>query len=156
MPQDVISDPGSNLKEMLQAQCLMGVALFTASLSWQDKPDAVLAILAFCIFFATSVTALLSLIEGRLHAKAGKPLLRICLPATGVFGFSATLFVAAGFAGFALLVFLAGFLVAGYRRHATDGPFNLIPATALDVGLAGGLGATLAGLFLILLGWTFV
>lgn len=146
-------DVSPDERNMRQALALFGLALVVGPFAWQGKPDLILAIFSFCVFLATSVAVTLFLIEDWLQKDGPLRLSRICLPATGILAFSASLFLAAGYPGWATFTFALAGVVAAYRKLRTEGPFNLIPATALDVSLAGGAGTALGGMFLILLGW---
>lgn len=147
-------DASPDERDIRQALGLFGAALVVGSFAWQDKPDLILAVFSFCVFLATSVAVTLFLIEDLVRKDGGVCLTRVCLPATGILAFSASLFLAAGYPGWAVSAFAVAGMLAAYRTFRTDGAFNLIPSTALDVSLAGGAGCALGGIFIILLGWT--
>ena len=137
-------------REAVQALGLMTTSLLVVALIGLDGTQAVLGIVAFCIALMIAVAGTLFLIEGRVHAERPTPLLRFCLPAVGVLGFSIALFAAAGLWTLAALVCGLAFGFSAYRRSRAQGNFNLIPLAALDLGLAGGIGASTGGVMLIL------
>lgn len=149
MPENAGVEAIYSRREAGRALGLMTGALCMAAIVGEEKQAVALAVFSFCILLMTLVATTLFLLEGRLQR--GKPdrLPGFCLPATGMLGFSAALFVAAGSWVLTTLAFLVAVFLAAYRRGAKQGAFNLIPATALDLGLAGGIGAAGAGILLV-------
>lgn len=141
----------SSLADALQALGLMSGALGMAAVIGQEKQAVVLAVFSFCVLLMTLVATTLFLLEGRLNRDKRHRILGFCVPATGILGFSAALFVAAGFWVWTSLAFVVAGFLSAYRRRAKNGAFNLIPSAALDLGVVGGIGAAAAGVFLVAL-----
>ncbi len=135
----------------LQALGLMSGALCMSALIGHEGPSVFLAIFSFCVLLMTLVATTLFLVEGRIFRDRPDRILGFCMPATGILGFSAALFVAAGFWVLTSLAFLVAFFLAAYRRRAKQGVFNLIPTAALDLGVVAGIGAAVAGVFLVVI-----
>ena len=121
----------------LQALGLMSGARCMSALIGHEGPSVFLAIFSFCVW--------------RIFRDRPDRILGFCMPATGILGFSAALFVAAGFWVLTSLAFLVAFFLAAYRRRAKQGVFNLIPTAALDLGVVAGIGAAVAGVFLVVI-----
>ncbi|MGR3515009.1 MAG: hypothetical protein ACU0GG_19785 [Paracoccaceae bacterium] len=149
MSEQVLENPTETRKAALQALGAMGAALFVGTLVWQEGPRALLWIFAFCLSLMTLVSTVLFVFEARVCRDSPDPTIGFCRPAIGILGFSTGLFFAAGFwlsAG--LAVAFAAYLAA-YRHRAVAGDFNLIPQAARDVGMIGGIGVALSGMFLV-------
>ena len=149
MADHTMEDSISTRKDALQALGVMTAALFVGTMVWQEGPRALLWVFSFCLFLMTLVSTTLFVIEGRLHRDQPDPTIKFCRPALFVLGFSTGLFFAAGFVVSAMLVLGLAMFLAAYRRRALAGDFNLIPSAALNLGLIGGLGVAVAGLFLL-------
>ena len=149
MAENVIEETLSTRKEAVQALGVMTAALIVGTMVWQEGPRALLWIFSFCLFLMTLVTTTLFVIEGRVYRDQPDPTVKFCRPAVFILGFSAGLFFAAGFVVSAGLVLGLAMFLSAYRRRAVAGDFNLIPEAALDLGLVGGIGVALAGIFLL-------
>lgn len=155
MPENAKVEVISSRREAIQALGLMIGALCMAAAVGHEKQAVVLAVFSFCILLMTLVATTLFLLEGRLKRNRPDRLPGFCLPATGILGFSAALFVAAGSSVLTTVAFLVAVFLSAYRRGTKQGAFNLIPATALDLGLVGGIGAAGAGILLVALNLYF-
>lgn len=137
-------------KEALQALGVMTAALIVGIMVWQYGARVELWVFSFCLFLMTLVSTTLFVIERGVAGEMPHRFLRFCRPAVGVLGFSAALFAIGGFWLWASIAFLFALALSAYRRHLAAGPFNLIPEAALELGLVGGIGVSMAGFFLVL------
>lgn len=135
--------------DAIQAMSVMAGVLVFATFIWQDRPNVLLAVFSFCIFFMTVVTTTLCLIEARVVRDKPNPLLKFCLPGTALLGCSGALFLACGFWLWAGVTLAMAAALSLYRRRAAEGVFGLIPAAGHELGLVGGLGAVVAGALLV-------
>lgn len=150
MPDHAEANSLSTRKEAMQALGVMTAALIVGTMVWQNGPSAVLWVFSFCILLMTLVSTTLFVIERTVTGDKPNRFLGFCRPAVGVLGFSAALFAVGGFLFWASLAFLFALSLSAYRRHATAGKFNLIPEAALELGLVGGIGVSMAGVFLVI------
>ena len=150
MSPDSVFPDGISQRDTVQALGLMGAAMWLAAMNGTETGQTVFAIVAFCCVLMTLVTGGLFLAEGRIYPERRTALGGFCLPAVGILGFALALLVAAGhFAGTILVLLLAlGF--AARRRAVEEGAYNLIPGSAFDLGVVGGLGATLGAIGVVL------